>query len=182
MRMGIKAIAVAMLGLALTTTGAFAADGAKIGLVDFQRILDVSDAGKAGQARVDQESKKMGEDLKAKGTEIEEMQKRMEQERMVASKEAMEERGRELRIRINDFKTLQKRYQKKARELQFKEVALIKKDIFELAKVIGEKDGYDLIVERQEGGVIFYRDAINLTDTLIKQYNAKYAASAKTKK
>ncbi|MBI9084045.1 MAG: OmpH family outer membrane protein [Desulfobacterales bacterium] len=182
MRMGIKAMAVAMLGLALVATGAFGADGTKIGLVDFQRILDVSDAGKAAQARVDVESKKMGDDLKTKGVEIEEIQKRMEQEKMVASKDTMEERGRDLRIRINDFKTLQQRYTKKARELQFMEVAKIKKDIFELAEAMGKKGGYQLIVERQEGGIVYFSDTIDLTDNLIKQYNAKYAKADKTKK
>lgn len=182
MRMGIKAMAVAMLGLALVATGAFGADGVKIGLVDFQRILDVSDAGKAAQARVDVESKKMGEDLRIKSAEIEDIQKRMAQEKMVASKETMEERGRDLRIRINDFKTLQQRYSKEARELQLKEVAKIKTAIFDLAEAMGKKDGYQLIVERQEGGVVYFNGTIDVTDELIKQYNAAHAKANKAKK
>ena len=182
MRFGIKTIALMMMALALMATGAVGADGAKVGLIDFQKVLDISDAGKEAQARINKEGKQMETDLKAKGAEIEAMRKRLEQERMVSSKEALEERGRELRIRINDFKTLQKRYAKEAREIQFKEMDKIKKDVFKLVEDLGKSGGYDLIVERQEGGIVYFPDKIDLTDKLVKQYNDLHAKQGEAKK
>ena len=174
-----KAIAGAIVVVLLAATGVAGADGAKIGIVDFQRILDVSEAGKAAQGHINEEGKKMEADLKTQGAEIEEMRKRIEQEKMVTSKEALEERGRELRIRINDFKVLQQKFSQQVRQLQLKAMEEIKKDVFELVAEIGKKDGYHLIVERQEGGVLYFPATVDLTDRLIKAYDVQYAKKAK---
>lgn len=182
MRIWNKAIAISIVAVLLAAVGAAGAEGAKIGLVDFQRILDHSKAGKAAQAFINEEGKKMEADLKTKGAEIEAMQKRMEQEKMVTSKEALEERGRELRIRVNDFKVLQQKFSKQVRELQLKAMERIKKDVFGLVEGIGKKEGYHLIVERQEGGVLYFPATVDLTDRLIKLYDAKAPEKENAKK
>ena len=86
----------------------FAADVAKIGVIDLQKILETSSAGKAIQTELKKEKDKMESDLKKKGAEIENIRKRLERESMVMGKEMREEKERESRIKINDFKSLQK--------------------------------------------------------------------------
>ncbi len=65
----------------------------------------------------------------------------------------------------------------------------ITKDVFEIAEKIGKRDGYSLIIDRRVGGVIYAPSAIDITDDVIKKYNAldakrgeKEASSAKSKK
>jgi outer membrane protein len=89
---------------------AHAADVAKIGILNMQRVLSASDPGKAAQAEIKTQRDKMLKDLKEKGTEIDALGKQFERESMVMSKEKREEKEREYRIRINDFKSLEKRY------------------------------------------------------------------------
>ena len=50
-----------------------AADVAKIGIVDLQRVMETSDAGKSAQAQIKKQKDKMETDLKAKGAEIEQI-------------------------------------------------------------------------------------------------------------
>ena len=50
-----------------------AAEVNRIGVVDFQRILETSEAGKAAQAEIKSEGQKMEAALKQKGEEIEEL-------------------------------------------------------------------------------------------------------------
>ena len=87
---------------------AYAADVAKIGVINFQRILGASSAGKYAQAEINKRGKKMESDLKKKEAEIEVIKKRLEREALVMSKEMREEKEREIRININDFKIMQK--------------------------------------------------------------------------
>jgi outer membrane protein len=94
---------------------AHAADVAKIGILNMQRVLSASDPGKAAQAEIKTQRDKMLKDLKEKGTEIDALGKQFERESMVMSKEKREEKEREYRIRINDFKSLEKRYYTVAR-------------------------------------------------------------------
>ncbi|MEJ2168403.1 MAG: OmpH family outer membrane protein, partial [Desulfobacterales bacterium] len=81
----------------------FAADVAKIGIIDLQKILETSDAGKSIQNELKAHKDKMESDLQQKGAEIETIGKRLEREAMVMSKDMREEKEREQRIKINDF-------------------------------------------------------------------------------
>ena len=91
----------------LLTGMSFAADAIKIGVVDFQKILDTSNPGKASQVEINNQGKQMENDLKDKGAEIEELEKKLDRESLVMSKEVREEKQREVRIKIGDFKSLE---------------------------------------------------------------------------
>ena len=150
-----------------------AADVAKIGVLNMQRVLSTSDAGKAAQAEIKTQRDKMLQDLKVKGAEIDALGKQFERESMVMSKEKREEKEREYRIRINDFKTLEKRYNTQSQDLQKRLLNEIVKDVAALVEGIGKNEGYLLIVRRE--GVVYSPDSIDITDALIKKMNASFA-------
>ena len=174
------ASAAAILFL-FSLTVSYGADVAKIGVVDFQRILEVSSAGKSAQAEIKSQGEKMEADLKKKGTELEELEKRFKREALVMSREMSEEKEREFRIKINDFKSLEKKYKEEFKVLNNRLVNRIKKDVFELIEEIGKKEGYLLIIEKHEAGVLYSPTTIDITDKLIPQYNEKVARQAKNK-
>ena len=151
----------------------FAADVAKIGVIDLQKILETSAAGKYVQAELKKEKDKMEVDLKKKGTEIENIRKRLERESMVMGKEMREEKERESRIKINDFKTLQKKYRSDLQKLEGGLMNQLKTDIDEIVKGIGKKEGYLLIINKF--GVIYSPNSIDVTDKVIGKLNAKFA-------
>ena len=171
------ASAAAILFL-FSLTVSYGADVAKIGVVDFQRILEVSSAGKSAQAKIKSQGEKMETDLKKKGSELEELKKKLEREALVMSMEMREEKEREFRIKINDFKSLEKKYKEEFKVVNNRLVNRIKKDIFELIEEIGKKEGYLLIIEKHEAGVMYSPTAIDITDKLIIQYNKKVAQQA----
>lgn len=154
------------------------ADVAKIGIIDFQRIFATSNTGKSVQSEINKKGRKMEADLKVKGAAIEELQKKVERDALVMSKEMREEKGREIRIKMNDFKTLQKRYSSEFRELENRLVTRIQKDVLGIVKEIGKKEGYLLIIEKP--GVLYYPNAIDLTDKLIQIYNKREAGKKKS--
>ena len=155
----------------------FAADVAKIGVIDLQKILETSSAGKAIQAELKKEKDKMEADLKKKGAEIENIRKRLERESMVMGKEMRDEKERESRIKINDFKSLQKKYRSNLQKLEGGLMNRLKTDIDEIVKQIGKKGGYLLIINKF--GVLYSPNSIDITDNVIGKLNAKYAKKKK---
>jgi len=155
----------------------FAADVAKIGVINLQKILETSSAGKSIQDELKKEKEKMESDLQKKGTEIEKIRKRLERESMVMGKEMREEKERESRIKINDFKSLQKKYRSKLQKLEGKLMDRLKTDINDIVQEIGKKGGYLLIVNKF--GVIYSPDAIDITDTVIRKLNEKFGKQKK---
>ena len=168
-----------VLALCVICAPAYAADVAKIGTINFQRILDVSDAGKEAQTKLNEQAQKMEADLKSKGAEIEENRKQFERESLVMNKEMKDAKEREMRIKINDFKQLQQKYTGVARELQFRLVGKIRQDIDTLVKEMGKKQGFLLIMEAKEAGIIYTPTKIDITDAVIKAYNAQWAKEKK---
>ena len=175
------AFVATIINFCFLVASSYGADVAKIGVVDFQRILETSSAGKMAMAEISKRGAKMEADLKRKGEEIEKLRKKLEREALVMSKEMREEKEREVRININDFKSLQKKYMADFKQYEKRLVNRIQKEILEIVAKIGKKEGFLLILEKREGGVLYSPNTIDITDKLIQQYNAGFAQKAEKK-
>ncbi len=149
---------------------AYAAEG-KIGVVDFQKVLATSNAGKAAKEQITKEGKKMEDDLKTRGDEIEDLRKKFEKESPVMSKEARDEKQRDIRIKIGDAQALQKKYADEFKTFEGKLIKQIQKEVFEIVEDIGKKEGYTMIIEKT--AVLYAPESVDITDKLIQMYNAK---------
>ena len=156
----------------------YSAEVAKIGIVDFQRILMESDRGKKIQAEIKKKGEEMENDLKTKGADISRLQEELQREQMVLSKDRLEEKERDFRIRLNDLKELKKKYENEMRKLTFQNTDTIRKDIFTISEDYGKKEGFMLIIEKNEAGVVYSRSNMDVTDAMIKLYNDYSAKKA----
>ena len=175
-----RVLAVSILVVGIPLTASFAADVAKIGVIDMQRVLETSSAGKAALSEIKRHKEKMEAELKRKKEEIEELRKQLERDAMVLSREKREEKEREGRIKLNDFKTMQKRYVNELKQQEKKHLQRMQKDILAVVEKIGKKEGYLLIVNKV--GVLYTPMSNDLTDKLIKEYNIKFSQASKGKK
>jgi outer membrane protein len=175
MKQGKFVLIAAMAWVMFCVIPAFAADVAKIGIIDFQRVLTESNAGKSVQAQIQKKGRAMEQSLIELGQEIETLSEQMSRESMVMSKEKREEKQRELEIKKYDFQSMQKKFQMEFRELEAAEVEKLRSEIFDLAETIGKKEGFLLILEKS--AAIYYPSTIDITDSLIEKYNAVSGAS-----
>jgi len=157
----------------------YGAEVAKIGIIDFQRVIDTSNPGKRSAVEIKSQGKQMEETLKKKEGEVQELKKSLEQKALVMSKEAREDKERELRIKANDFQSLRQRYLDTLKELNLKLSGRIKEDVFGIVEEIGKQEGYLLILERRVGGVVYAPNAIDITDRVIEAFNALDAKRVK---
>lgn len=163
------------LVLLMLTGPAYAVDVAKIGVVDLQRVIDTSNVGKRSSEEIKREGRRMERTLAEKEAELEELKETLDQRAVVLSQEALEEKNRVLRIKTNDFKSLRKRYLERLKEMNVTLSNRIKEDVFEIVEDIGRRGGYQLVLERQIGGVVYAPTAIDITDKVIERYNAMEA-------
>lgn len=155
----------------------FSADVAKIGVVDFQRFLTASNVGKDAQERFKKQGTEMEKNLKAKEAEIKELRDRLERESMVMSKEMREQKEREYRIKINDFKALEKKFMTELKSLENSLLSEVRADLLAMIEDVGKKGGYLIIIDRAVAH--YYPASIDITDQLIQQYNESAAKDKK---
>ncbi len=159
----------------LTSSVSFSANVSEIGLVDFQKILQESSAGKMAQKEINRKGKELEENLNEMRDKIEELKDNLEREALVMSKEKREQRQREIRIKINDFKQQKEKYKEDFQTLENQIIKKMQKEVFHIARQIGESEGYLLIMEASTAGVLYNRDTIEITDKVIKKYNEMLA-------
>lgn len=161
----------------MTSVSAMAAEGTKIGIVDVQKILMESDAGKEAQGKISAQGKDMEAKLKVQGEAIEEMQKKLEKEKLVMSPEQFETKQREVRTKVINFKDQQRNYLEDLKKMEAKALSQLRDDILSVIDEIGKAEGYNFILERRD--VLYFQTDKDVTAQVITAYNKKYASKGK---
>ena len=163
---------VSAISCAIAVPG-FAADVAKIGVVDIQKVLMTSSAGKAAKAEINKKAREMEAKLNEKKDEIQKLQESLERESLVMSKEKRDEKEREIRIKVNDIKSLKTKYEKDLKILEGNVVQQIQKEFESIAQTMGKEQGFLLIITNPV--VIYAPTSIDITDELIQKYNEAFS-------
>ena len=176
LQIGIMAIA-----LAVAFSSAAAAADIKIGVVNLQKALNECQAGKEAVAELEDEVKKRQEQVDARQEELKKLNEEAEKKRSVWSDEMKEQKQRELQARMQEFQRfyMQSNDDLKKREQEKKTVII--KDLLEVAKKLAKEKGYTFVFETQ-AGVIYSPQEADLTEEVIKLYNADYKKEKKEKK
>ena len=149
----------------------YAGNIVKIGVIDMQRVLNTSKAGKLASKELNTQGEKMQKILQEKGAEFEELKKTLTRKAMVMNAEKLAEIRRELRIKGNDLKTMDATFTEKIKKTEAQLRQKILEEVVAVAEKIGKKEGYTLILDRSEGGVIYMPDSIDITDQVITTFN-----------
>jgi outer membrane protein len=163
------ALGLFLLPLAIATPAA--AQG-KIAVVDLQRAINETEDGRAAKDKLKKLFMRRQKDLDKKQVALKEMKESIEKQRNVLSRDAMQKKLEEYQKAFVDLQTVYIDYQ---RELSSKEAELTKDIIARMQQIlrrIGQREGYTLVLERNEAGVIFVPSNLDLTDMLIQKYNA----------
>ena len=166
-----KRIIVALaLSLALVS-GAFAAEGVKLGSVDIQKVLLMSDAGKDAKDQLALRAGKYEAEKNAKEEELKKLKSDLEKQGIILSENARNVKERDYQQRLKEYQ----RFLKDAQDdLQGKNDELTNRIVDEIVKVAqdyGRKNGYTAIFVRNES-MVYLDEKADLTDEVLKQFNA----------
>ena len=163
--------------LVLVTVTAARAEEFKLGTVDLQRALNECDAGKKAKENFKGQVDKLQADLNKQKTEIEKIKDEVEKKGMVLKEDERKNIERDYQKRLRDF---QRTYKDSQAELQQRDNELtseILRDLQEVIAEFGAKQTYTLILEASNTGAVLYNTrAVDITDQIIQEYNAKKKA------
>ena len=139
MKRTIVVLSIMIFFFVLTSVG-FCTENSKIGIIDFQRIVKESSAGKIFQKEFKTKGEEFQKAILAEKKLLEDMQSSIEREALVLSPEKQQEKQREFRIRANDYKKMQQDLERKFKQLELTKRRGIQKKVFEIATEIGQKE------------------------------------------
>ncbi|MDF1565650.1 MAG: OmpH family outer membrane protein [Deltaproteobacteria bacterium] len=167
----------ALLALALALLLPRAARATNVAYVDLQRaLLEVSE-GRAAKAKLKKEFDKKQQRLDGEQESLRQLKEELDKQSSVMDPAKRAEKESELQRR---FMELQQTYMTLQGELSKQEQELTEKIFAKMEIVlreIAEANDLDMIVEKN-AGVVFATPALDLTNELIRKFNARFAKPA----
>jgi outer membrane protein len=173
---------LAVLALALALSPAAALAQQKIGYVDLQRALNEVDEGKAARALLKKDFEGKQKQLDAKKGEFDKLQADFEKQAVVMSEQARKEKGADLERRARELQALFVNLQKDLSTREQEATRGIFDRMATIVREIAEADGFTMVLEKGSGGIVYAPPSLDLTNELIRKYNARHPAGGAPKK
>jgi outer membrane protein len=169
-------VVLAFFLLAVSTASAV---DAKIGYVDLQRALNTSEAGKAAKEKIGKTVQQYEGAVNARQEELKKLKDELDRQALGLSDEARAAREREYQQKLRDFQRFTKDIQEELQQKDADYTRQILEGLFRVVREIGEKEGYVLILEQGEGSIIYADPKSDLTEEVIKVYDARQKSGGK---
>lgn len=177
MRTALRIVAPVALALALAPAAARA--DVKLGFVDLQRALNEVDEGKAAKAQLKKDFDGKQKTLDERQDELKKLKAEFDKQSVVMADQAKRDRQADLDRKFMETQQLFVQMQKDLSERE-REVT---KGIFDrMAKIIGEiaeAEGFTMIFDRENSGLIYAPVSLDLTNELIRKFNARGGVAGK---
>jgi outer membrane protein len=173
MRKTTRVALAAGLAVALGAAAPTARAEEKIGVVDIDQALNSTEEGKAAREELSRKKREAQGKLEPMVERFQEMQEELKSKRFVLSEEVLYQKQLdlvELKTEIdNRAKELEDKWKVDKERLE----GPLRKKLIQIVEEIGKEEGFSLILARGAGGMLYNREALDITDMVIERFNKK---------
>ncbi len=150
---------------------ALGAEVPKIGVVDIQKFQKNSRAFRSTRGTLKEKFDAMQKKLDDEKKLLIKLEEEFKKQSMMLSLDAKEDKKRELDKKRRYYKYLYEDFTQEMKNTEIEATRKIGKELESIVRKIGEKEGYMLILEKRTVGLIYYGNAIDITDMVIEAYD-----------
>jgi outer membrane protein len=169
-RLALPALAALALA-ALLAAGASAQETAKLGVIDVERILQESVAGKAVIEQLKQLQEQKRAELQAKRDSLDELRKRYTDSRLTLADDKLAEMEKQLEDRTIELQRAQDDAQRDMQKRQGEAFGRIETQVLPIIDQVGKELGFTLIFNKYQSGLLFAADGVDITDVVIQRFD-----------
>jgi len=169
-----------LLILALVVLGTFAFAEFKLGIINPQAVLQSSTKGKEAIGRLQSLQMSKQKKFEAMQREIDALEKEAMSPALNA--EARDKKAMDLASKRTEIKRFAEDAQKEGAAAQQKEFEKIQTDLMPLIEKIAKENAFSLVLDLNTAGVTYFDPAIDITEKVVKAYDAQSAAAPAAKK
>lgn len=163
------------IGLLAVLVGATGADDEplRIAVVDVNQALNSTDEGKAAREELARKQREAEARVQPRIERFKELQEELKSKKFVLSEDALYQRQLDLIELKNEIESEMKELEGKFKVDEERIVGPLRKKMIDVVQSIGREQGFTLIVERASPGLLYSREALDITDAVIEQFNKK---------
>ncbi|MGH7806740.1 MAG: OmpH family outer membrane protein [Thermodesulfobacteriota bacterium] len=158
---------------------AYAQSAVKVGYIDLQRVIRESQAGKSARVSFEREFQEKRNIIEQKKQRLDSLKQDFLSQGTIKSEQGTKDKAEQIEQLEKEYNRTRDDFRD---ELQRRDLELTQKILSELENVIkqiGDSDGYSLIFEKTEAGIVFAGKGVDLTDKLIQAYDSRKSGAKK---
>ncbi len=142
----------------------------RVAVVDLQRAMSETEDGRRAKRRLKRLFDERQGELERRQTELKQLSE--DAQRPGLSEETRRTRAESLQQKALELQQLYAQYQRELADEEAEATRTIIARMETILRQLGQSEGYTLILERGQGGVIFVPTHLDLTDVVIQRYEA----------
>ncbi|HUL60430.1 MAG TPA: OmpH family outer membrane protein [Anaeromyxobacteraceae bacterium] len=170
----------AALAAALALAPAARAD-VKLGFVDIKRAMNEVDEGKAAKAQLKKDFDEKQKVIDEKQEELKRLKADLDKQAVLMSDQAKQAKQAELDRKVMETQQLFMQLQKDLSEREQKATGGIVEKMGVIIREIAAAEGLTMVFEKDGSGLLYADLTLDLTNELIRKYNARHGGTAAKK-
>ena len=171
-----KVLLLTLIIAALVSTG-YAQAIIKIGVVNSQEVLQASKEGKKVMGQLQEKDKRNSAELSRRDEEIRNLQTKLNTQRLTLTQEAIINLTSDLENKTTARKRFAEDTYKDMQAMTQRMFQKIQGELLPIIEKLGKERGLDIIFDLGNSGAVYYSPTIDLTQEVIKRYDASKTAS-----
>ncbi len=147
------------------------ADEVKIGIVDMQKCIQMSESGKKAKSELESAFNKKKKELQDQEASLKKAQEEYTKKKSALSESAQKEQERKLQEKFMKYQETVQRsqaeIQKKEQEMSAPIIQSVRAKVSDIAK----KKGFGIVLEKNDNIVIYSEDKFDITEEVMKSLN-----------
>lgn len=179
MKLRFLAITVGLLTL-VASAPAFASG--KFAYFDMQQAMEEIEEVKSAKTRLKAQFDAKQKQLDARQDELRRENEQLEKQAMAMDEKKRMERMADLQRKAADVAQFWQKLQRELAEEEAKLTQPILGKVEGIIREIARAEGFTMVFERSQAGLIYAPESMNITNELVRKYNAKYPVKGGSKK
>jgi len=164
-------VRVVMLAVIVMAMAMPAAAQSKIAVIDVQRVVTESDPGKEVMQNLRVLSDAKAQEGQALQQQMTTLQDQFNKQRFTVSEQRQAEMSKEIEDTQIAIRRFQDDAQRELQEAQRRELGGLEERILPIINQVGQAEGYTLIFNKFQSGLVYADEAVDVTDRVIQMFN-----------
>ncbi|MDY6820417.1 MAG: OmpH family outer membrane protein [Deferribacterota bacterium] len=148
----------------------------KVGVANLQRALDESEAGKQAVEKMKEFFQEKQKEINRRKAELAQLKEEITNQSSLLTEEAKKDKMSTYQDRMKELQRFIQDSNEEMRKKESEYVSKIARELRDVVKELGRELGYDLIIEADQGGVLYNSNMVDITGKVIERYNRKWKA------
>lgn len=161
----------ALLAAALISVSGVANAQSKLAVIDVEAILTNSQRGKAVLESIREFSRTKSEALRGLQEELQRLNQKFADGRLSLAEDVLAGMQKELEDKTIAARRAQDDAQRELKEMQQKKFEKVEEDILPIITAVGKEQGYTMIFNKYEGGLVYADESVDITQAVIDRFD-----------